>query len=152
MKLAEALKECKKLKSRIVQLEDRVKNNAYVKEEDEPTYDVAATLSELDGTIKELRALKVKIQKKNLVTKSHDDVTLAEMIIRLGDLREKISFLNQITRKHSLRETGLFREREVKYKLTYDEVFLDKLTEELEKEKDNLDNEIQSLNWATELE
>ena len=93
---------------------------------------------------------KIKIQEVNLETKiSGENITLAEAIIKVNDLRSKLAHLSVLFEK---KESWLYRDkRENEMTPQLDELEIEDEIEKLENEKVILDNKIQAANWATKL-
>lgn len=150
MKLGEALSKLKKEKNRLSRLIALRKNNVYVEEGKESKFDLKKLSDDIDKKIEEIRKLKVKIQETNLKTKiNEENVTLAEAIIEVGDLRSRIGNLSELFE----REKWMFRDKDEKSMVAQlDQLEVENEIEKLEIEKTQLDNKIQITNWTTELE
>ena len=149
MKLGESLSKLKKEKSRLARLILLRKQNMFIEEGKKPKFDPILLSKEIEKKIEEIRTLKIKIQKTNLRTKIiGEDISLAEAIIKVNDIRSKLSHLN-----------SLFDERPSRYSLAnekekvaqMDELEVEDLIEKLEIEKAQLDNKIQMTNWTNKL-
>lgn len=150
MKLGEALSKLKKEKSRLARLIQLRKENVYVEEGKKTKFDPKKLSKEIDEKIEEIRRLKIKVQKANLETNVEgENMTLAEVIIKVNDLRSKISHLSSLFEKRSLL---LYREKDEKSLIAQlDELKIEDEIEKIEIEKVQLDNKIQTTNWTTKL-
>lgn len=149
MKLATALSERADIQRRLSQLQTRLNNNAKIQEGEEPAEDPKALLKELNALLERLEWLMAKINLTNSSTvvngKSITELLAARDCLskRLGIMR---SFLDAASAK-----TDRYSQKEIK-------VFSTVKVSELQKELDahsralrQLDEQIQSLNWTTEL-
>lgn len=150
IKLGEALSLLKKEQGSLSRLTSLRKDNIYVEEGKKTKFDPKKLSEEIDNKIEEIRNLKIKIQEINLKTKIRDEnITLAEAIIKVNDLRSKISHLSKLFEKE---REYLFRDKDAKNMTAQlDEREIEKEIVELENEKTRLDNKIQVTNWTTEL-
>lgn len=150
MKLGETLSKLKKEKSRLARLILLRKENVYIKEGKKTKFDLNKLSKEIDKKIEEIRKLKVKIQKTNLNTKvTGENISLAEAIIKINDLRSKLAHLSSLFEK---KEGYLFRDKDEKDMVAQlDELEIEDEIEKLEIEKTQLDNKIQITNWTTQL-
>ncbi|MFO8016236.1 MAG: hypothetical protein R6U32_03975 [Candidatus Woesearchaeota archaeon] len=149
MKLGEALSRLKKDKSRLARLILLRKENAYLEEGKKTKFNPNELSEEIDKKIEEIRKQKIKIQKTNLNNLiSGDNITLAEAIIKVNDLRSRISHLSSLFEK---KERYLFRDNDKNMVAQLDELEIEDEIEKLEIEKVQLDNKIQMTNWTTKL-
>src|SRR3989344_197532 len=150
MNLGEALSKLKKEKSRLARLISLRKENVYTEKGKETKFNPKTLSNEIDNKIEEVRKLKIKIQEVNLETKiSGENITLAEAIIKVNDLRSKLAHLSVLFEK---KESWLYRDkRENEMTPQLDELEIEDEIEKLENEKVILDNKIQAANWATKL-
>lgn len=150
MKLGEALSKLKKERSRLARLIMLRKENVYVEEGKKTKFDPKKLSKEIDKKIDEIRELKIKIQKTNLDARvDGENITLAEAIAKINDLRSKLNHLSKLFEE---KELYSFRDRERKQKIAQlDELEVEDEIEKLEIEKVQLDNKIQITNWTTKL-
>lgn len=148
MKLGEALSRLKKEKSRLARLILLRKENVYAEEGKQTKFNPGELSEEIDKKIDEIRKLKIEIQKTNLNTKvSGENMTLAEALIKVNDLRSKIAQLSDLFER---KKDYLFRDKDEKDKVAQlDEIEIEDCIEKLEIEKVQLDNKIQITNWTT---
>lgn len=150
MKLGEALSRLKKEKSRLARLIFLRKENVYSEKGKKTKFDPRELSQEIDKKIEEIRKLKIKIQETNLNTKATgENITLAEAIVKVNDLRSKLASLNSLFEK---KERYFFRDKDEKEMVAQlDELKIEDEIEKLEIEKAQLDNKIQMTNWTTQL-
>lgn len=122
----------------------------YVKEGKKPAFDVKELTDKINGKIDEIRKLKIQIMKTNLETKI-GDTTLAEAIVKIGDLRSKLANLTDLVKLDRSDWLWSRKEKEIEYVPQIDEAMVEDEIKKLEKEKVKLDNEIQKLNWTADL-
>ncbi len=151
MKLGEALSKLKKEKSRLARLISLRKDNVYVEEGKKTKFDPKKLSNEINNKIDEIRVLKIKIQKTNLNTKiDGEEITLAESIIKVNDIRSKISNLSNLFER---RRDYFYKDKDEKEMIAQlDELEIEDEIEKLEIEKTQLDNKIQITNWTTPLQ
>ena len=150
MKLGEALSKLKKERSRLARLISLRKDNVYVEEGKETKFDPKKLSEEINEKIEDIRKLKIKIQESNLAANlEEEDIILAEAIIKVNDIRSKISHLSNLFEDKSSRS---YRDKdEIEFVSQLDELKIEDEIEKLEIEKVQLDNKIQITNWRTEL-
>ncbi len=149
MKLATALSERADLQKRISELSTRLNNNAKVQEGEKPSEEPAALLAELDADYARLEELISRINRTNNVTKCGEK-TISDLIAKRDCLKDKIrimrDFLNEASEKVSR-----YSKAEIKIISTVDVPTLQKQVDALSAELRKTDEQIQSLNWTTEL-
>ena len=150
MKLGEALSKLKKEKSRLARSILLRKENVYAEEGKKTKFDPKKLSEEIDKKIEDIRKLKIKIQETNLKTKiAGEDITLAEAIIKINDLRSKMAHLSNLFER---KRDYLYRDKDEKEMIAQlDELEIEDDIEKLEIEKVQLDNKIQITNWTTKL-
>jgi len=149
MKLAEALSLRKDLQSKVSQLENRINNNVRIQEGDEPSEDPTELLKELDSCLKQLQGLIYQINATNMNTVV-DGRTITAMMAEREVLSKRISVLRSIFDRASAGQDRYSRS-EIKYVTTVDIKSLSKQIDSLSKKLRNLDIEIQTANFNTEL-
>ena len=149
MKLALALSERADLQRRILELKERLENNAQVQEGEQPSEDPLALIAELNANFVRLEELISRINHTNNETKCQG-VTLADLIAKRDCLKQKIgimrSFLNAASDKISR-----YSQKEIKILSTVSVSEFQKKVDRLSKELRETDEKIQELNWLTEL-
>ncbi len=151
MKVGEALSLLKKERSRLARLISLRKENIFVLEGEKSPFNPEELSSQIDKKIDEIRELKIKIQKTNMNFKiSGEDITLAEAILKIGDIRSKMSSLSRLF--EDKRDSWSFRDKDEKKRVSQlDEQKIEDELEKLEIEKAQLDNRIQMANWTIQL-
>lgn len=150
MNLGEALSLLKKEKSRLARLISLRKENVYVEEGKKTEFDPKKLSEEIEKKIEDIRKLKIRIQKTNISSKlDRDNLTIAEAIIKIGDIRSKLSHLSSLFDRK--RDRWYFDKDTKTYIAQLEESEIEKEIEKLEAEKTTLDNKIQISNWNAEL-
>ena len=153
MKLGEALSKLKKEKSKLARLISLRKDNVFVEEGKQTPFDPQKLSPEINQKISDIRKLKIQIQKTNLeTTVQGDNISLAEAIIKINDLRSKIASLSKVFDRKS---DWLYRTKDNEKKENIPQLDEEEIEEEIEKliiAKVQLDNKIQITNWTTELQ
>jgi len=149
MKLAEALSLRKDLQSKISQLENRICNNVKVQEGDEPSENPTELMKELDRCLSQLEGLIAKINATNMNTKVGDR-TLTEMMAQREVLGKRITGLRSIFDRAS-GTNDRYSRSEIKFVTTIDVKSLSKKIDSLSQKLRELDIEIQTANFTTDL-
>lgn len=150
MNLGEALSLLKKEKSHLARLISLRKENVFVEEGKKTEFDPKKLSEDIDKKIEDIRKLKIRIQKTNISSKlDKDNLTIAEAIIKIGDIRSKLSHLSSLFDRK--RDRWLFDKDTKTYIAQLNESENEKEIDKLEAEKTALDNKIQTSNWNTEL-
>lgn len=149
MKLAEALNQRADLQKRIAQLKERISNNVKVQEGDEPAEKPEDLFKELDGSLKELESLIVRINRTNQET-VWEGKTLTEMIAGKDVLSLQLSVLRSVLEAANVRSDRYSR-NEIKFVRTIDVNPLQKQVDDLSKDLRELDSKLQQANWMTDL-
>ena len=82
MKLAEALSIRKDLQKRIQQLEQRIKSNVKVQEDEEPLEDPNELMKELHSCLIQLEELIGRINLTNINTKNAEGLSITQLIAK----------------------------------------------------------------------
>lgn len=150
MNLGEALSLLKKEKSRLARLISLRKENVFVEEGKKTEFDPKKLSEEINNKIEDIRKLKIRIQKTNISSKlDKDSITLAEAIIKIGDIRSKLSHLSSLFDRK--RDRWIFDKDTKTYITQLNESENEKEIDRLEAEKTALDNKVQTANWNIEL-
>ena len=149
MKLAEALNQRADLQRRIAQLRDRLTNNVKVQEGDEPAEKPEALFKELDGSLKELEGLIVRINRTNQET-VWEGKTLTEMIAEKDILSLRLSVLRSVLDSANVRSDRYSR-NEIKFVRIVDVNAIQKQVDDQSRDLRELDSKLQQANWMTEL-
>ena len=149
MKLATALAERADLQRRLAELSTRLNNNAKAQEGEAPAEAPEALLRELDEIFTCLEELVSRINLTNSATVV-DGTTLTELLSRRDCLKQRVqimrSFLNSASAK-----VDRYSRAEIKIVSTVSVTELQGELDRLSKELREVDEQIQSLNWTTEL-
>ena len=149
MKLAEALSIRKDLQTRISQLSDRLANNVRVQEGDEPAEDPKELFKELDSCLKQLEEYIYRINLTNMRTMSGEK-TLTQLMAERDVLTKRVEVMQNVFSQASSTNERYSRS-EIKFVTTIDIKALRKQIDKLSSQLRQLDIEIQSINFATDL-
>ena len=149
MKLATALSERADLQKRISELGTRLNNNAKVQEGEKPSEDPVELLRELGECFARLEELIARINRTNNETRS-DGVSITDLIAKRDCLRERIRILRDFLNESSEKVTR-YSKAEIRILSTVPVAELQKDVDALSKQLRETDEQIQSLNWTTEL-
>lgn len=149
MKLAQALNDRADLNRRIAQLRERLMDNAKVQEGAEPDEDPNELLEELERDCSQLMELMERINRTNVQT-IRDGKSLAQRLAQRDVLTLKLSILRDFL-KESSQKCDRFTHTEIRVFSTVPVAEKQKQVDQLSKSLRELDNEIQGLNWTTEL-
>ena len=149
MKLATALSERADLQRRLAALQNRLNNNAKVQEGEEPAENPKELLQELDTLLNRLQALMAQINLTNSRTIS-DGQTLTELIARRDCLTKRVGIMRSFLDNASAR-ADRYSQKEIKILSTVPVSTLQKQVDAVSRELREVDEQIQSLNWTTEL-
>ena len=150
MKLAEALSIRKDLQKRIQQLGQRIQYNVKVQEGDEPLEQPMELMKELDACLTQLEDLIWRINATNMQTKSANGTTLTQLMARKDVLTMRVNNLRSIFETASAGQDRYSRS-EIKTVTVVDVKAIGKKVDEYSAMLRQLDMEIQSLNFQTEL-
>ena len=150
MKLAEALSIRKELQTRISQLSSRLMNNVKIQEGDEPAEDPKDLFKELDSCLKQLEEYIYRINLTNLHTVSGKK-SLTQLLAERDVLTKRVSVLQEVFNQASSSSSERYSRSEIKYVTTVDVKALRKQIDKLSAQLRQLDIEIQSLSFSTEL-
>ena len=149
MKLAEALQERADLNRQIEQLQARLYNNAVVQDGEEPAEDPQEQMDQLDRAAARLEELMAAINLANCRTVV-DGLTLTERIarkdclrLRLEAYRELVQAASQTARRATRSEIRILSAMDVRQ--------LQGRVDAMARELRLLDNQLQQINWTTEL-
>ena len=149
MKLATALSERADLQRRIAELSTRLNNNAKTQEGEAPAENPEELLAQLNDCLNRLEELITRINLTNS-TVMLEGVTLTAMLSRRDCLTKRLqvmrSFLDTASSK-----VDRYSNTEIKVVSTVPVAQLQKECDRQSKALRELDEQIQSLNWTTEL-
>lgn len=155
MNIGEALAEKKKMQVKLAKCNELLEKSYYYKTA--PDFDYEKLRTEIFSLTNKIRHTKMCIMKTNLtirvkhnVTPNQDGISLAELIIWLGDIRSDISILSKLYNPsdnlYSLRyENAEDKKPQVSPKE------IEALISNLNTQKTDLDALLQHTNWTTEL-
>ena len=149
MKLATALSESADLQRRQTQLQTRLNNNAKAQEGEKPAEDPADLLRELEGVITRLEELITRINLTNSQTFA-DGVSMTALLAKRDCLSKKLAVLRDFLDNASAR-VDRYSQKEIRILSTVDVAKLQKQVDDLSKELRLIDEQIQGLNWTTDL-
>ena len=149
MKLAEALSIRKDLQTRISQLSSRLVSNVKVQEGDEPAEEPKELFKELDNCLKQLEEYIYRINVTNLQTMCGKK-TLTQLMAERDVLTKRVGVMQEVFNQASSTNDRYSRS-EIKYVTTIDIKALRKQIDKLSAQLRQLDIEIQSINFSTEL-
>lgn len=150
MKLAEALSIRKDLQTRISELTTRLTNNVRIQEGDEPAEDPKELLKELDSCLKQLEEYIYRINMTNMRTMSGNK-TLTQLMAERDVLIKRVSVLQEVFRHASSSSSERYSRSEIKFVTTVDVKAMRKQIDKLSSQLRQLDIEIQSINFSTDL-
>ena len=150
MKLAEALLERKSLMQKIETLRARLAENALVQEGDQPSEQPQALMAELNDAVNQLESLIRRINATNNVAQLADGIAVSQAIVTRDMLRLRREALEKVAEAASMRQARYMR-TEVRYVATVNTGELRKQIDALSKDWRELDAQIQTVNWMTEL-
>ena len=150
MKLAEALSIRKDLQTRINELSSRLMNNVKIQEGDEPAEDPKDLFKELDNCLKQLEEYIYRINLTNMRTMSGEK-TLTQLMAERDVLTKRVSVMQQVFNQAALSSSERYSCSEIKYVTTVDVKALRKQIDKLSAQLRQLDIQIQSINFSTEL-
>ena len=150
MKLAEALSIRKDLQKRIQQLEQRIKSNVKVQEDEEPLEDPNELMKELHSCLIQLEELIGRINLTNLNTKNADGQSITQLMAKKDTLTLRIGILRNIY-SEATNLLSRYSASEIRQKCVIDVKLLSKQIDDYSRRLRKLDMEIQGLNFLTEL-
>mgnify|MGYP001252675249 CR=1 FL=1 len=149
MKLAEALTKRADIQKHIEQLGDRLQNNARVQEGEKPAEDPQDLLKQLDQDYKQLEQLMCRINETN-ATCGDGKHTLTQMLARRECMTNRLSVMRNFLDAASATADRATKS-EIKIVSTVNVAAMQKKVDADAKVLRQLDVDIQSLNWTTEL-
>ena len=149
MKLAEALSIRKDLQTRISQLSSRLVSNVKVQEGDEPAEEPKELFKELDSCLKQLEEYIYRINLTNMRTMSGEK-TLTQLMAERDVLTKRVEVMQNVFNQASSTNERYSRS-EIKFVTTIDIKALRKQIDKLSSQLRQLDIEIQSINFSTDL-
>ena len=150
MKLAEALSIRKDLQKRIQQLEQRIKSNVKVQEDEEPLEDPNDLMKELHSCLIQLEELIGRINLTNIKTKNAEGLSITQLMAKKDTLTMRIGILRNIY-SEATNIVNRYSSSELRIECVIDAKQLSKQIDDYSSSLRKLDIEIQSLNFLTEL-
>jgi hypothetical protein len=150
MKLSEALLLRSEYQKKIENLQSRILANVKVQEGDKPLEDPSSLIKEAMDLNTELGTLIVKINARNNAAKLPDGQTISEAIVKRDTLIKQRNILSAVASKAHEKDFRLTH-AEVKMKFAVSLEDVQKQIDDLSKKFREIDTQIQSVNWTTEL-
>lgn len=152
MKLAEALLERKSIKEQINSLKERARQDTRVQEGDEPSELPESLVAEIETLLVRMEELITLINKTNLIAKIPSGQSLMEAIAHRDMLKMHHKLIKDLADSASPEhDTWRQTRSEIKFKPTIDIADWRRKADKLAKEYRELDNQIQTANWTTEI-
>lgn len=152
MKIGEALVEKKKFQSRLAKCNDLLQKSYYYRQS-KPDFSYKKIRTEIDDITKKIRKLKIDIQYTNMtetVSYKEKTITLAEMIILIGDIRAEIATIGNLYRSNADRYSFMDENTTImKPQVPPEEI--EENIKSLNQEKSKLDSLLQHTNWTIDL-
>lgn len=149
MKLASALSERADLQRRLSELTSRLNNNAKVQEGEEPAENPQELLKEMDALLERLEWLMTRINLTNSRTLSGKK-TVTELLARRDSLSKRVAMMRSFLDAASTK-VDRYSQKEIRILSTVKVSTLQKQVDTASRELRELDEQLQALNWTTEL-
>ncbi len=149
MKLANVLSERSSLQLRLTDLQERLNNNAKVQAGQKPAEDPNALLAEMYEVLTSLEEHIVKINLVNSQTKLNG-LTITELLAKRDCLRMRLRIMRSFLENAS-RKIDRYSKSEIVIESTVSVSDLQKDVDRYSKELRILDEQIQELNWTTDI-
>ena len=127
----------------------RLKNNARVQEDEEPSENPMELLAELDACLIRLEELIARINKTNNETKAGEK-SITDLIARRDCLKERLGIMRSFLNESSEKITR-YSKSEIIVHSSVSVPDLQKQADDYAKQLRKTDEQIQELNWTTEL-
>lgn len=150
MKLAEGLSLRKDLQTRVAQLKERLMNNVKIYEGDEPIENPEELMKEFDRCLNQLEKLIFRINKTNMQAVAPSGKTLTQLMAERDVLKMRVSALREVF-NHASFKNERYSRTEIRYVVVIDAIQLGKQVDKLSQQYRELDMDIQTLNFTTEL-
>lgn len=150
MRLASALSERALLQEKILDLRNRLENNAVLQEGEKPNEDPWELLHELDSILEKYEGILAAINLTNSNTRTAEGVTVTELLSKREALEKRIDALSRMMQTAS-EKPHRFARNEIKWLPSVSIPELRKLKDASEKQLRVLNEQIQEINWTTEL-
>ena len=149
MKLATALTERSDLQRRIAEISKRLENNAKVQEGDTPAEDPAVLLGELSDCLSRLEELVTKINLTNSLA-VFDGKTMTELLAHREALQQRLRIMRSFLDAASCK-IDRYSKAEIRILSTVPVSEIQSDVDRYSKELREVNEQIQELNWTTEL-
>ncbi len=150
MKLAEGLVLRKDTHKRIEQMRERLKASALVQEGEEPPEDPQALLTELERLLGQMTRLIQQINRTNLSAALPDGKSLTDALAERDTLALHFAVL-ETTATAATPKFDRMNRSEIKRVATLKVADLRRQMDDIARQRRELDTQIQSANWTTEL-
>ena len=150
MKLAAALTERSDLQRRIAEISKRLDNNAKVQEGDTPAEDPAVLTRELDNCLSRLEELITRINLTNSKAVI-DGKTMTELLAHRDVLQQRLRIMRNFLDAASCK-IDRYSKAEIRILSTIPVADIQKELDRYSKELREVNENIQELNWTTELQ
>lgn len=150
MKLAEGLVLRADTKKRIEQLRERLKSSALVQDGEEPPENPLELFTELKRLLEQMTTLIQRINRTNLQVTLPDGKTLTDALAERDTLSLYLSVL-EATATAATPKFDRMNRSEIKKVATVKVADLRRQTDEIARQRRELDTLIQSTNWTTDL-
>ncbi|GAB4441983.1 MAG: DIP1984 family protein [Anaerolineae bacterium] len=150
MKLAEALILRADTQKRIEQLRQRLARNARVQEGDQPAEEPQTLLAELEHAATQLTDLVQRINRTNTVTELEAGLSLSDALAHRDTLTLRQSVYKSLAAEAVVTQNR-YSNSELRYTSTVNVAAIQRVADDLARERRELDTRIQSLNWQVDL-
>ena len=150
MKLAEALLSRADSKKRLEFLKSRMEKVAKIQEGDKPSENPLELLAEYDRLLTSFTELVVRINQTNIVAKLDNGMSLTEAIAQRDALTMKWHTYKSLIDEAAIKQDRYTRS-EVRFVATVDVADLQKRSDDIAKQRRDLDFQIQAANWQADL-
>lgn len=150
MKLALALSERADLQRKLSSLGERMNRNAKVQEGEKPSEDPMELIQEMESIFERLEKLVARINHTNHET-MRGDTSLLELLAKRDCLKGRINKMKSFIDTAGSLTGRYYSKTEIKTYSTVPVAEMQKKLDGLSKEFRLLDDEIQEINWTTEL-
>jgi cell fate (sporulation/competence/biofilm development) regulator YmcA (YheA/YmcA/DUF963 family) len=150
LKLSEALIQRADAQKRLVQLRQRINQNALIQEGTSPSEDPNDLLKEMDRTLAEFGELVKRINRTNAATGFDQSRSLTDALADRDMLHTEHGILTGLAQA-AVHTYNRYTKSEVKYLSTVDVAALQKRIDDLSRHIRELDTSIQAMNWQIDL-
>ena len=147
MKLAEGLLLRADVQKKIEQLQNRIRPNLIVSDDNTPQEDPNKLLAQLRNSIQEFEAIVIRINKTNNKTLVDGQTQLMEMLAKRDSLKLLVEKLRIVQQAAQINHTGY---NKLKSTINYSNLQIE--IDQTGRAFREIDSKIQEINWFTELE